>query len=155
MNYTLISSPIGTLLLNGDEKGLRGLSIICKNRKIHIPQKWTKNDSFFEKERQELEDYFKGKQTKLNSNLQIEGTSFQKSVWHALQKIPYGKTASYKEIAEKINNPRAVRAVGMACNKNPIALLIPCHRIVGSNGKLGGFAGGLEIKKFLLNLEQS
>lgn len=154
MYYTTIVSPIGTLLLSGNKDGITGLNIIWQDRDINIPKNWKKNDFFFEKEHQILKNYFKGKTKTFPTKLKLNGTPFQKAVWHAMQTIPYGQTASYKEIAEKIGNPLAVRAVGMACNKNPIAIIIPCHRVVGSNN-IGGFAGGLEMKKYLLKLENS
>lgn len=101
----------------------------------------------------QLEEYFKGKRKDFNLPLEPNGTEFQKRVWEVLQTIPYGDTWSYKQVAEKIGNPRASRAVGMANNKNPIAIFIPCHRVVGANGKLVGYAGGLEIKEYLLKIE--
>ncbi len=103
----------------------------------------------------ELDDYFLGRLKKFTIPLNPKGTVFQKKVWSALLKIEYGKTQSYKDIAIKIGNSKAVRAVGMANNKNPIAIIIPCHRVVGSNGKLVGYAGGLDLKEKLLNLEFS
>jgi len=101
----------------------------------------------------QLQEYFAGKRKVFDLELAPSGTDFQKKVWQALLKIPYGKTATYKEIAAAIGHPKAARAVGMACNKNPIAIIIPCHRVVGSNGSLTGYAGGLEMKKRLLELE--
>ena len=86
-------------------------------------------------------------------DLLVEGTEFQKKVWEEMQKIPYGKTRTYGELAEKVGNPKGARAVGMACNKNKIPVIIPCHRVVGKNGKLTGFAGGLDIKELLLKIE--
>ena len=103
----------------------------------------------------QLSEYFTKKRKTFDIPLKLEGTEFQKAVWHALMKIPYGKTATYLEIAETIGNPKASRAVGMANNKNKIPIVIPCHRVIGSNGSLTGYAGGLEIKKKLLNIEKS
>ena len=103
---------------------------------------------------QQLKEYLAGKRKSFNIPLMPEGTEFQKSVWEALQQIPYGKTCSYGEIAEKIGNPKACRAVGMANNKNPIGIFIPCHRVIGANGKLVGYAGGLEMKEHLLAIEK-
>ena len=98
---------------------------------------------------------YSGQRKEFDIPLAPQGTDFQKKVWKALQNINYGTTASYKEIAQKINNPKAVRAVGMANNQNPIAIIIPCHRVIGSNGKLVGYAGGLELKQKLLELEKN
>lgn len=103
---------------------------------------------------QQLKEYFSGKRKKFDLPIEMTGTDFQKSVWKALQKIPYGKTMSYKGIAEKIGNPKAMRAVGNANNKNKLPLIIPCHRVIGANGKLVGFACGLDKKEWLLQLEQ-
>lgn len=103
----------------------------------------------------EINEYFAGKRTEFTFPMRTEGTLFQKSVWEELKKIPYGKTKSYGEIAAAIDNPKAFRAVGMACNKNPIMIAVPCHRVVGSNGTLTGFAYGTDMKQSLLNLEKN
>ena len=103
----------------------------------------------------QLDEYFQGKRTTFSLPFKLTGTPFQLTVWKELQNIPYGKTTSYKEIAQKINKPKACRAVGMANNKNPLAIIIPCHRVIGSNGKLIGYAGGLKLKNYLLELEKS
>lgn len=102
----------------------------------------------------QLTEYLNGERKKFDLPLAPEGTPFQKSVWEALCSIPYGETRSYSEIAKIIGNPLACRAVGMANHRNPIAILIPCHRVIGANGSLTGYAGGLEIKQFLLQLEK-
>jgi len=102
----------------------------------------------------QLKEYFEGARKNFNIPLDPKGTPFQKKVWKALETIPYGETRSYKEIAEQVGSPKAYRAVGMANNKNPISIIIPCHRVIGANGKMVGYGGGLEIKEYLLNLEQ-
>lgn len=104
--------------------------------------------------RKQLESYFNGKIKHFDLPLEVQGTDFQKSVWKALQEIPYGETRSYGDIAKRIGNGKASRAVGMANHNNPIAIIIPCHRVIGANGKLVGFGGGLDIKEYLLNLEK-
>ncbi len=101
----------------------------------------------------QIEEYLECKRKVFNFPLSLEGTDFQKQVWDALLRIPYGKTLSYKEIAEKIGNPKAMRAVGGACNKNPVMIVVPCHRVLGHNKSLTGYALGLHIKKDLLDLE--
>ena len=103
----------------------------------------------------QLDEYFQGKRTTFSLPFKLTGTPFQLAVWKELQNIPYGQTTSYKEIAQKINKPKACRAVGMANNKNPLPIIIPCHRVIGSNGKLIGYAGGLNLKNYLLELEKS
>ncbi|HPO50578.1 MAG TPA: methylated-DNA--[protein]-cysteine S-methyltransferase [Spirochaetota bacterium] len=102
----------------------------------------------------QLKEYFEGKRENFNLKLFIAGTEFQKKVWRELQKIPYGKISTYKDIARNINAPKSCRAVGNACNKNKLAIIIPCHRVISSAGKLSGYAGSPEIKKRLLELEQ-
>lgn len=101
----------------------------------------------------EISDYLDGKRKVFNIKVKPDGTDFQKSVWDMMMKIPYGKTKTYKELAMLIGDPNASRAIGNACNKNPIPIVIPCHRVIGSDGDLTGYAGGLDIKKYLLNLE--
>lgn len=103
----------------------------------------------------QLDEYFQGKRTTFSLPFKLTGTPFQLAVWKELQNIPYGQTTSYKEIAQKISKPKACRAVGMANNKNPLPIIIPCHRVIGSNGKLIGYAGGLKLKNYLLELEKS
>lgn len=104
---------------------------------------------------QQLSEYFCGKRKIFDIPLKLEGTEFQLKVWQALQKIPYGATRTYKELAAAAGNEKACRAAGMCNNKNPIAIIIPCHRVIGSSGKLVGYAGGLKIKQFLLDLEKN
>ena len=135
MYYDIIKSPIGHILLAGDEKGLKHLNFLKGKKRI--------------------EAYFSGELESFDLKLAPEGTDFQKSVWKALCKIPYGETRTYKEIAISIGKPRAYRAVGLANNRNPIAIIIPCHRVIGSDGKLTGYASGLDIKEFLLKLEKN
>lgn len=101
----------------------------------------------------ELKEYFNGERTEFDIPLEVDGTDFRKSVWKELCNIPYGETCTYGDIAKRIGNPKASRAVGLANNKNRIPIFIPCHRVIGANGKLVGFAGGIEIKKYLLDLE--
>lgn len=102
----------------------------------------------------QLNEYLEGQREAFDLPLSPEGTQFQRDVWKALQQIPYGQTCSYRDIAENIENPKACRAVGMANNRNPIPIIIPCHRVIGTNGKLVGYGGGLEIKEYLLQLEK-
>jgi methylated-DNA-[protein]-cysteine S-methyltransferase len=102
----------------------------------------------------QLNEYLEGQRQAFDLPLSPEGTQFQRDVWKALQQIPYGQTCSYRDIAENIENPKACRAVGMANNRNPIPIIIPCHRVIGTNGKLVGYGGGLEIKEYLLQLEK-
>lgn len=113
-----------------------------------------KETALLQKAGSELKGYLNGEIKKFSFPLYIEGTDFSKKVWEALCKIPYGQTLTYKQLAEKVGNPKAARAVGLACNKNPIPIFIPCHRVIGSSGKLTGYLGGLKIKDYLLNMEK-
>ena len=103
----------------------------------------------------ELQEYLAGKRTQFSVPLQLAGTEFQQQVWSAIQDIEYGKTATYADIAETIGNPQAFRAVGMAANRNPLPIFVPCHRVIATDGTLGGYAGGTKIKEFLVNLERT
>lgn len=102
----------------------------------------------------QLQEYFEGKRIDFDLPLEPKGTQFQKAVWKTLETIPYGQTRSYKQVAQAVDSPKAYRAVGMANNKNPISIIIPCHRVIGANGKMVGYGGGLGIKEYLLNLEK-
>jgi O-6-methylguanine DNA methyltransferase len=152
--YNIIESPIGPILLAGNEKGLKRLTFLKDKKRIETPADWIENKELFREAAKQLEAYFTGKLESFNLKLAPEGTNFQKSVWKALCKIPYGETRTYKEIAESVGKPKAYRAVGLANNRNPIAIIIPCHRVIGANGKLTGYASGLDIKEFLLELEK-
>ena len=148
MDYACFKTDLGPLLIAADDKGV--CEIKFKSRKV-AP---TKNPHLAQAS-QELKEYFSGKRTKFNFKLNPAGTDFQKKVWKALQRVPYGKTTSYSEIAQRINKAKAVRAVGGANNKNPLPIVVPCHRIIGKSGKLVGYNGGLKKKKWLLQHEAS
>ena len=152
--YDVIESPIGLILLAGNENGLKRLIFLKGKKKMDIPEGWIQNKDFFKEAARQLEAYFSGELKSFTLKLAPEGTDFQKSVWKALCEIPYGETRTYKEIAVSVGKPRAYRAVGLANNRNPIAIIIPCHRVIGSNGKLMGYASGLDIKEYLLKLER-
>ncbi|MDR7664311.1 methylated-DNA--[protein]-cysteine S-methyltransferase [Methanosarcina sp. Z-7115] len=153
MYYDIIESPICPILLAGNEDGLKHLIFLKGERKVEVPDDWVKNKEFFKETGRQLEAYFSGKLKSFDLKLAPEGTDFQKSVWKALCKIPCGETRTYKDIAVSIGKPKAYRAVGLANNRNPIAIIVPCHRVIGANGKLTGYASGLDVKAFLLKLE--
>lgn len=153
MYYHIVKSPLGPILLAGDEKGLKYVNFMKGKKKLEVPDGWQENKEFFRDVSRQLEAYFSGKLNSFDIKLAPEGTEFQKSVWKALCEIPYGETRTYGEIAKNIGNPKASRAVGLANNRNPIAIIVPCHRVIGANGKLTGYASGLDIKAFLLRLE--
>ena len=121
-----------------------------------IPSGFVKAETpLIKKASAQIEEYLKGKRKKFSLPLSMHGTEFQMDVWRALQTIPYGETRSYKQIAELVNRPKAVRAVGMANHRNPISIIVPCHRVIGHNGSLTGYGGGLPLKKYLLELENA
>lgn len=148
METTYLNSPIGTLEIKGDKFGLasvhflgseeRSISAISKSLQPVIDQ---------------LQEYFEGTRTSFSLKLNPKGTSFQKKVWKQLAEIPFAKTASYQEIANRLGDPKVIRAAASANGKNPIAIIIPCHRVIGSDGSLTGYAGGLHRKKWLLDHE--
>lgn len=156
MYYTRFNTRLCEIILVGDELGLRHLHLNTGEgkRKIQISNEWVLNDSFFKDTINQIEEYFSGERRIFNVFINPEGTIFQKRVWKELCKIPYGEVTTYKDIANKLGNQNASRAVGMANSKNPIPIIIPCHRIIGSNGKLTGFAHGLNIKEKIINYEK-
>jgi methylated-DNA-[protein]-cysteine S-methyltransferase len=150
-----MTSPVGALTLVASPKGLT--AILWENERagrVPLGETWEDRDHpvLIEAERQ-ITAYFAGELTEFTVPLDFAGTDFQKSVWAALLTIPFGETRSYAEIAHQIGRPKAVRAVGAANGRNPISIIAPCHRVIGSNGSLTGFAGGLEAKQLLLTLE--
>jgi len=146
----MYSSPYGDIALTANNDGLTALAFMQGAAAIEINDNWMKNDDKFNDAYQQLDEYFSGTRESFNLKLAPQGTPFQQKVWQALTTIKQGETKSYAWLAEKINNKKAVRAVGTANGANPIALIIPCHRVIGSNGKLTGYAGGLALKAKLL-----
>lgn len=143
------NTPVGKLCI-GERDGA-----ITRVTWQQLPKEWVLEETeLIKKCKQELDEFFEGKRKTFDLPLAPEGTAFQKKVWDALREIPYGETRTYKDIAIAVDSPKGFRAVGMANNKNPIAILIPCHRVIGSDGKLVGYAAGMETKTFLLALEQ-
>jgi methylated-DNA-[protein]-cysteine S-methyltransferase len=151
--YSTFQSPVGPLLLAGSKAGLLLVSFASGNRPKNVDPEWRPDTTAFLEVVQQLQSYFAGERKNFDLALILEGTDFQKRVWTALRKIPYGETISYKELAEMIGSPKAVRAVGAANGANPIPIIIPCHRVIGNDGSLTGFGGGLPLKKQLLELE--
>jgi methylated-DNA-[protein]-cysteine S-methyltransferase len=153
MSYATMKSPIGPLLLAGDEGGLR-LVHFATGRRPKSPQRdWIEDRAPWKEVIRQLDAYFEGKLKDFDLPLVLDGTEFQLLVWNNLRKIPYGETVSYGQLARRIGSPDAARAVGLANGSNPIPIIIPCHRVIGSNGDLTGFGGGLPVKKQLLALE--
>ena len=151
MRYSTLTTPIGELMLTADDDGaLTGVNL--PNRHPD-PAGWERDDEHLGDARRQLTEYFAGERTTFDLPLRPAGAPFQLRVWEALLRIPYGETASYGEIARELGHPTASRAVGAANGRNPIAIVVPCHRVIGSNGSLTGYAGGLECKRALLDLE--
>ncbi|AZL16081.1 methylated-DNA--[protein]-cysteine S-methyltransferase [Rickettsiales endosymbiont of Stachyamoeba lipophora] len=150
--YTTMSSPLGEIVLTSNGEAITGLYTPEHHYYIQA-QKETHDPKPFQQGIKQLNEYFAGKRNKFDLPLAPVGTEFQKRVWKALNDIGYGETKSYGEIAKSLNHPNASRAVGMANSKNPICIIIPCHRVIGMNGKLTGYAGGIQAKEWLLNHE--
>jgi methylated-DNA-[protein]-cysteine S-methyltransferase len=154
MRYATLDSPIGPLLLAGDAEGLRYLSFVKGDRPAAVAPDWREDPASFDRVMDELKAYFAGRLMRFTVRLAPRGTTFQLRVWHALCEIPYGETISYGELARRIGDAKASRAVGLANGANPLAIIVPCHRVIGSNGSLTGYGGGLPIKQALLALER-
>ena len=155
--YKTVRSPVGKLKLVAIDKGL--VAILWENEKSgRVPlSELQKNDRhpILLKTEQQLNEYFAGQRQQFSIALDMRGTRFQKNVWDALLAIPFGETRSYGQLAKQLGNHKASRAVGAANGRNPLSIIVPCHRVIGSSGKLTGFAGGLEVKAHLLSLEKS
>ena len=151
--FALTDSPIGELCLIRDDEGLRGLYMQDHRGAAPVDPGWLRDDAAFTGITGQLDRYFAGELTDFDLPLAPRGTPFQLRVWAALSEIPYGETISYGELARYIGHPSAARAVGLANGRNPVAVIVPCHRVIGADGSLTGYGGGLERKRFLLDLE--
>jgi methylated-DNA-[protein]-cysteine S-methyltransferase len=149
--HSYVDSPLGPLLLTGDGEGLSGLYTDQHGRLPTVLGH--RADEEFAEARTQLEEYFAGERDDFDLPLNAPGTAFQRAVWQALRQIRYGSTTTYRQVAEQIGNPKAVRAVGSANSRNPISIIVPCHRVLGSDGKLVGYAGGFSAKRWLLDHE--
>ncbi len=152
--FLRMASPVGPLMLAASEKGLRFLQF----DRAELPQPapgevWVESRAALRPYTRQLRAYFRGELREFSCSLDLQGTRFQKQCWKALCSIPYGTTCSYADLARKVGRPRAFRAVGQANHRNPVAIIVPCHRVVGSGGSLTGYGGGLHIKEKLLRLE--
>lgn len=152
MHFRYHDSPTGRLLLAGDDSGLRMLYMDLEQR--HYPEPdWREGSPLLDEVARQLDEYFAGRRKRFDVRLNTGGTEFQRQVWHALIETPYGYTTYYAELARRIGRPKAIRAVGAANGANPISIIVPCHRVIGRDGSLTGYAGGLERKEQLLRLE--
>lgn len=149
--FAIMNTPIEPLLIAENSSGVS--AIILNADSFSIPDSWIQVENLSTEVMKQLKEYFDGERYEFDLPLAPEGTSFQLEVWRALEKIPYGETVSYLDIAKRIGKPAAVRAVGAANGANPLPIVIPCHRVIGHNGKLTGYGGGLEKKQYLLSME--
>lgn len=154
VSFTQIESPVGQLLLAADESGLRNIDFVNGRHTARPDPTWQEDPGRLQEPARQLLAYFAGELEAFDLPLSPSGTTFQLAVWRRLCEIPYGETISYGELARRLDNPNASRAVGLANGSNPIPIVIPCHRVIGSNGKLTGYGGGLPIKERLLALER-
>ncbi|WP_282338319.1 methylated-DNA--[protein]-cysteine S-methyltransferase [Pseudomonas sp. PS02288] len=152
MHYRYLDSPLGRLLLVGSDAGL---NLVHMDEQTHLPPQtsWTQAERQLDEACRQLDEYFGGRRRRFDLPLAPRGTTFQRAVWQALLEIPFGETRSYRQQAERIGRPSAVRAVGTANGANPLAVIVPCHRVIGSDGSLTGYASGLARKALLLELE--
>jgi methylated-DNA-[protein]-cysteine S-methyltransferase len=155
VHFTYLETPIGRLLLAASAAGLLRVSFPSGTRARGPEPGWTESDEWLADPARQLAEYFAGERRIFDLRLAPRGTSFQRLVWAALAEIPYGETRSYGDLARRIGRPAASRAVGAANGRNPLPIVLPCHRVVGTDGSLTGFGGGLAVKRALLALEQA
>jgi len=153
MKYDFCETARGPLLIAIDQDGLRHVEFMAGERPVQPKADWLRHQQALAPYREQFVAYFAGRLQRFELPLAARGTPFQQSVWHALCEIPYGETVSYLDIANAIGNPKAVRAVGAANSRNPLSIIVPCHRVIGRSGELTGYAGGIPIKRWLLALE--
>lgn len=152
-SYTQIASPLGDLLVTRDDDGITGLYLPTGRHPRRVDPAWRRDDAAFDDVRSQLGSYFTGGRQKFDLPLHPAGSAFQQRVWQALRDIPYGQTASYGATAHAIGTPGSARAVGLANGQNPISIVVPCHRVIGADGSLTGYGGGIEAKRWLLGHE--
>jgi len=153
IHYWRMDSPIGPLLIAASSQGLCALHFQGKLPKPAKSEVWIESERHLRPYQEQIEAYFRGELREFTCALDLQGTAFQKKCWEALCRIPYGQTCSYADIAIAVGSPQAFRAVGQANHNNPVAIIVPCHRVVGANGTLTGYGGGLSVKEKLLRLE--
>jgi methylated-DNA-[protein]-cysteine S-methyltransferase len=151
--YSYLESPLGRMLVQGDGQFVTGLFMPCHKGQSGPDATWQHSDAPFDAVREQLAEYFAGERQQFDVPLKLNGTPFQQRVWQELVQIPFGTTITYGQLAERVAQPSASRAVGHANGRNPISVLVPCHRVIGANGKLTGYAGGLDKKQWLLAFE--
>jgi len=153
--YTYLDTPVGKLMLAGcDDHGLRHIAFQCGKGAMGPKPEWKQSAAPFRAIERQLREYFQGRRTAFDLRLHPKGTPFQQAVWKALLNIPYGETRTYGDVARAVGRPTAVRAVGLANGRNPLPIVVPCHRVIGADGKLVGYGGGLPVKQALLDRER-
>ena len=155
MFYDIIDTPLGRMTLVGDERTLVHIDLPEARRPLQVAADWRRDSKRFEEERRQFDRYFAGESKTFDLPLAPRGTTFQQDVWRGLCDIAYAETISYAELARRIGRPKASRAVGLANGANPLAIIVPCHRVIGANGSLTGYGGGMDAKRWLLDHEQS
>ncbi|HRN61524.1 MAG TPA: methylated-DNA--[protein]-cysteine S-methyltransferase [Luteimonas sp.] len=154
VHTTIVDSPVGPLFVAADDAGLRAIEFRDNRHPIRRDDDWREGDNaILRRARKQLAEYFAGKRQAFDLPLSPRGTEFQRKVWTTLATIPYGSTLSYAQLASRVGRPAASRAVGAANGRNPLPIVLPCHRVIGADGSLTGFGGGLPTKQFLLKLE--
>ena len=153
-HYTMLDTTVGQLLMAGNARFLQLIAFPAGSRVVPVKPDWRRDDTLYREAKSQLLEYFAGQRTDFDFSMEMVGTDFQKSVWRELLAIPYGATTTYGALAKRIGRPRASRAVGAANGANPLSIVVPCHRVIGSTGGLTGFGGGVETKQYLLDLEK-
>lgn len=153
-SWRRLPSPLGDLLLTATPHGLSGLFLCLGHSNVGVRPEWVSDPAAFTDIARQLEEYFAGERREFDVPLDLHGTPFQMKVWRELCRIPHGTTLSYGQLAQRIGQPKASRAVGLANGRNPVSIIVPCHRVIGANGTLTGYGGGLQNKQALLDLER-
>ena len=154
MLYTLVDSPLGDIIISGNAKSVTGVAFADSSKASGLEPNLDRDDDAFHAAAEQLRAYFAGALTRFDVPLETGGTPFQRRVWQALLAIPYGTTTTYGKLAAELGDPRAMRAVGLANGRNPISIIVPCHRVIGADGSLTGYGGGLPRKQWLLAHER-
>jgi methylated-DNA-[protein]-cysteine S-methyltransferase len=154
IEFTICETPVGSIHLAVEGSGLVQVDVQSERQAAPAPAEWVRNDLKLAPVAEELTAYFRGELTQFTIELAPGGTKFQRKTWEALSRVPYGETATYADLAREVGSPGASRAVGLAMRNNPLGIILPCHRVVGSNGKLTGFAHGIDMKRSLLEFER-
>lgn len=155
IHFTTVTTPLGTMVIGAERERIVSIRLMTSDGRFGPPDDWRRDDGALRDATDQIQSYFTGNLTDFNLPLGLRGTPFQIQAWTALLRVPYGETVTYAELAAEIGAPRASRAVGLAMQRNPITLVVPCHRVIGSDGRLRGYLNGLETKRRLIEFEQT